>query len=198
VRLEQPQTLLCRCSPPYARAAGCYPNGVPLDGHADPAWWDIYTTEKPQTEVSFSVALLTHGRRARLACVSRAFRQFCEGHATRKRQRTELIVPFEGWAPYVNGISRWLAWHANALRAVHVQILVRHSLLGRRMVAASPPCIRTPRPCSVPIRSAPLKVQHQGYLFCSTSVRELQACWCRCPHDRWLHRRSSAKVMVPT
>ncbi len=70
-------------------------------------------------------------RRARLACTSRAFRQFCEGHAARKRQRTELVLQCEGWAPYVQGISRWLAWHANTLHAVHVRILVRPCLPGQ-------------------------------------------------------------------
>ncbi len=78
----------------------------------------------------FGVAELTreliHGRRARLACVSRAFRQFCDGHANRKRQHTGLVVPFETWDAYSRGAAQWTAWHANTLCAVRVQILVRH------------------------------------------------------------------------
>ncbi len=63
-------------------------------------------------------------RRARLASVSRAFRRFCDVRANRMRQHAELVVPFVGWEPYVRGISRWLAWHANTLRTVHLRIEV--------------------------------------------------------------------------
>jgi len=65
-------------------------------------------------------------RRCRLACVSRAFQAFCEQHATkRKRQHTEVLVPMKKWEAYADGVSRWLAWHSTALRAVRVQFEVR-------------------------------------------------------------------------
>ncbi len=63
-------------------------------------------------------------RRARLACVSRAFHWFCATHAGCMRQHTQLVVPYERWADYVHGASRCLAWHAGALRAVNVRIEV--------------------------------------------------------------------------
>ncbi len=63
-------------------------------------------------------------RRARLACVNRAFRWFCARHAARLRQHTEVSVPFRGWERYVRGASRWLAWHAMTLRTVRVRFEV--------------------------------------------------------------------------
>jgi len=70
-------------------------------------------------------------RRARLACVSRAFRRFCAQHSTtRLRQHTVVAVPLRGWEPYVRGVSRWLAWHARTLRTVHVDFEVRLSSLA--------------------------------------------------------------------
>ena len=39
-------------------------------------------------------------------------------------------MPFHGWEPYVCVISRWLAWHANTLRAVHMQIVARRLVVG--------------------------------------------------------------------
>jgi len=63
--------------------------------------------------------------RARLASVNRAFKQFCDGHAARLRQHTELLVPFESWDAYSRGAVRWVAWHAVALRAVHLRFEVR-------------------------------------------------------------------------
>ncbi len=75
------------------------------------------------------VALL---RRARLACVDRAFRRFCAQHATHMRQHTEVIEPVQSWDLYVVGVSRWLAWHAIALETVHVRFEVRRSLLQLR------------------------------------------------------------------
>ena len=38
-------------------------------------------------------------------------------------------MPAEAWDPYVDGVSRWLAWHAVALRTVHVHFAVRRSVL---------------------------------------------------------------------
>jgi len=67
-------------------------------------------------------------RRARLATVSRAFRRFCDAHANCMRQHTQLVVPCSGWQVYVEGISRWLAWHANTLQAVQLRIVVRRGL----------------------------------------------------------------------
>ncbi len=63
-------------------------------------------------------------RRARLACVNRACRRFCAHHATRMRRHTEVVVPVEGWDAYVFGASRWLAWHAIALRTARVRFEV--------------------------------------------------------------------------
>ena len=67
-------------------------------------------------------------RRARLECVNRPFRRFCAHHATRMRQHTEVVVPVEGWDAYVLGASRWLAWHAVALRTAYVRFEVRRRL----------------------------------------------------------------------
>ena len=67
--------------------------------------------------------------RARLACVSRAFRRCCTQHASCMRQHTELKVPLKGWEAYVEGVSRCLASHATALRTVQIRIKVRRSLL---------------------------------------------------------------------
>ena len=48
------------------------------------------------------------------------------------RQHTSVVVPFRRCEAYVEGVSRWLAWHAAALRTVHIRIEVRSSMLGRR------------------------------------------------------------------
>jgi len=64
-------------------------------------------------------------RRARLACVNRALRRFYAAHATRTRQSTKLVVPFERWEAYVRGAGRWLAWHAVTLQAVRLSFEVR-------------------------------------------------------------------------
>lgn len=45
------------------------------------------------------------------------------------RQHTAMVVPVEAWDPYVVGVSRWLAWHAVALRTVHVRFEVSSSML---------------------------------------------------------------------
>ena len=63
-------------------------------------------------------------RRASLACVDRAFRQFCASHQERTRQQSALIVPFEGWETYLRGAGGQLAWHSITLRDVHVRFEV--------------------------------------------------------------------------
>ena len=74
-------------------------------------------------------------RRARLACVDRAFRQFCAEHATTSlRRHTELAVPFHAWQGYVGGAERCLAQHAAALETVHVHFKVLRRLLWYRSV----------------------------------------------------------------
>jgi len=37
-------------------------------------------------------------------------------------------VPTEGWDAYALGVSRWLAWHAVALRTAHIRFEVRRRL----------------------------------------------------------------------
>ncbi len=64
-------------------------------------------------------------RRARLACVDRAFRRACAAHATTcLRRPTELVVPLVLWERYVSGAERCLAQHTAALRTVHVHFEV--------------------------------------------------------------------------
>lgn len=63
--------------------------------------------------------------RARLACADRAFRRFCDGQANRMRQHTDVLVPFRRWEAYVDGVGRWLAWHAIRLRSVNIRFEVR-------------------------------------------------------------------------
>ncbi len=56
-----------------------------------------------------------------------------------------MVVPVEAWDPYVVGVSRWLAWHAVALRTVHVRFEVRRRMLLSRCahhtIAAIAACI---------------------------------------------------------
>ena len=65
-------------------------------------------------------------RRGRLACVSRAFRQFCTKHGTR------LVVPIEGWEDYLEGVGRGrlLPYHAATLRAAYVRFEVRRACVS--------------------------------------------------------------------
>ena len=68
--------------------------------------------------------LLLH--RARLACVSRGFRRFCDAYATTcLRLHTELVVPFPKWERYIGGVQHCLAQHAAALQTVHIRFEVR-------------------------------------------------------------------------
>jgi len=68
-------------------------------------------------------------RRARLACVDRAFREFCARHATCMRQHTELVVPFGSLQEYMDGVGPWLDGHAGTLQSVRVHFPVRRILL---------------------------------------------------------------------
>ncbi len=90
-------------------------------------------------------------RRARLACVDRALRQFCARHAARLRSSTGLQPPFENPDAYINGASRWLAWHAPVMHDVYLDFSVRTSSPGVRTR-----CV----PCAVPVNPLRSVIAH--------------------------------------
>ena len=106
-------------------------------------------------------------RRARLACVSAAFRRLCKEQYTRPRRHTQLVVPFPMWERYVRGAEHCLTQHAAGLQTVHVhfKVLGRHSMI---------PCLQCTVSVWSPAETLHLRAQSCVWcpLLCGVSSRD--------------------------